>query len=316
MLRLVCSILLIAACSGATPDDDCARAAEHVAACFPGHAAPATCDPSTAEAVAEMSCDELASWEGKADNPYCFWMPWLCSGSSSRPRIEVAVDECGPGVLCPYVQSAACGLVTLEDSRGDEVARGYSNANGRLTFDVPRGEYTVRVLRRTGTLARMHPDEFSEASAPAKVEVEVGSGDPPWARFELGNGEAEQIDSCSQLRGNLTVMRGGTAVAPRDVEWAWLVELETADGATQLTRPVYIDPDRNALAFFLVRRGVHTLRFIPMDIPSYEQKPNPDYARLRRLYATDDAPIEVSVEVASDDLAGELDVSQVIDDPR
>lgn len=308
------ALLPLAAC--ASSDDPCAAAADHLAACFPDHALVApTCDPATADEIATSSCEDLSHRDGKADGWTCVWMPWLsdCStgGGSSGKTIEVAVEECGPG-LCPYVQSAGCGLVTLHKASGAEVARGYSSGGGRLTFEgLAAGTYTVKVHERDDSLARMLPDELSDAEAPASAKVTVGSGETPWARFELVNGSSDQINRCADARGTLTVKdHGGHVVAGASVEWDWLVELET-DGAIERTRPI-----DNILDFRLLHTGTHTLRFVRMDIPSYEQHANPDYDRLRRLYSADAvAPIETTFTVSASQVGNTVTVNRTITDP-
>lgn len=317
MRYLLLVLPITAAC--AADDSACERAQAHVAACFPDHANVATCDPATADQIAEMPCDELAEWGGKADNPFCFWTPWLCTGDSgsSGKTIEVAVEECGPGGLCPYVTSASCGLVTLHDSHDKQVAKGFTNGNGRLTFEgLAQGTYTVKVHKRDGSLARMMLSDYTDETGTAKVGVTLDGGDAPWARFNLETGSEEQITQCAGMRGNITVKdRHGQALDREAAEWNWLVELETEGAVVDRQRPIYFEPDENIVDFKLVPRGTHTLRFVRMDIPSYEQKPNPDYARLRRLYSTDEAPIEVNINVTASQFGQTTSVSRSIVDP-
>lgn len=319
-------IPLAAAC--ATSDDPCGAAADHIAACFPEHAlATPACDPATAEDIAGSSCEALAGRDGKADGWSCIWMPWLAScsgggGSTSGKTIEVAVEECGPGGLCPYVQSASCGLVTLHKGSA-EVARGYSSGGGRLTFEgLAAGTYTVKVHKRDNTLARMLPDQLSDTQASASVAVEVGTGDAPWARFELVNGSAAQITRCADADGNLTVKdRAGHAVDRHVVEWDWIVEHEV-DGAIERTRPLFIHheasgsgQDENVLGFRLLHTGTHTLRFVRVEIPTYLQKPNPDYDRLREDYAANVPPIESTFTVSASQVGKTVTINRTITDP-
>lgn len=320
MKRLAFFLLPLAAC--AASDDPCGDAAAHIAACFPDHAIVApTCDPATADDIASTSCDELAMRDGKADGWSCIWMPWLasCGGgsSSSGKKIEVAVEECGPGGLCPYVQSAPCGLVTLHEGSA-EVARGYSSGGGRLTFEgLAAGEYTVKVHHRDNTLAKMLPDELSDATAPASSKITVGSGETPWARFELVNGSAEKLTRCAQSRGNLTVKdRAGHAVDRKLVEWDWIVEHEV-DGAIERTRPLYFSESagENIIDFRMLHVGTHTLRFVRVNIPSYLQRPNPDYDRLRRDYAANTPPIETTFTVSASHVGGTVSINRTITDP-
>jgi hypothetical protein len=322
MKRLAFLFLSLAGC--ATEGDPCGAAAAHIAACFPDHAIVApSCDADSADDIASASCDELAMRDGKADGWSCVWMPWLpsCGGgggsSSSGKKIEVAVEECGPGPLCPYVQSAPCGLVTLHKGSA-EVARGYSSGGGRLTFEgLAAGEYTVKVHHRDNSLAKMLPDQLSDAQAPASSKFTVGSGETPWARFELVNGSAEKLTRCAQSRGNLTVKdRAGHAVDRALVEWDWIVEHEV-DGAIERTRPLYFSDlgGENVIGFRMLRAGTHKLRFVRVNIPSYLQRPNPDYDRLRRDYAANVAPIETTFSVSASQIGGTVSINRTITDP-
>lgn len=313
--------------------DPCAEMSAKLAACFPEITTVApTCDADVAEQVAGLSCDQLAARDGKADGWTCVWMPWLpsCSGgggsSASGKRIEVSTEECGPGGLCPYVSSAGCGLVTL--SKGSqEVARGFSSGGGRFTFDgLAAGEYTVKVYKRDNTLARMMVSDYTDETATATAKVTVGSGDAPWARFNLVTGSAAQITRCAALDGNLTVKgkSTGRAVDRRLVEWDWIVELETDGAVVDRTRPLFIHheasgsgQDENVLGFRGLRAGTHTLRFLRMDIPTYKQKPNPDYAELVKWDRADGVdPIEVTVTVSAAQASGKtITVDKAIVDP-
>lgn len=318
MLRRA-ALLLIPLTACASDDSACERAAAHVATCFPDHATPPVCDPETAESIAELSCAELAGLDGKADNPFCIWTPWLCSGDSGSTgkKIEVSVLECGPGALCPYVQSASCGLVTLHDSTDKQIARGFTSDGGRLTFEgLAAGTYTVKVHKRDGSLARMMVDDLSSATSTAREQVTLASGDAPWARFNLVAGSADLITQCADVHADVTFTDGaGNELDRREMEWSWLVELETNGTVVDITRPLFIYPDRNVVGFRLLQKGTHVMRYVRMDIPGYERKPNPDYARLRRLYSTDEAPIEQTVRVTSSQVGTELDISRTVVDP-
>lgn len=53
-----------------------------------------------------------------------------------------------------------------------------------------------------------------------------------------------------------------------------------------------------------------------MAIPAYEQKPNPDYARLRRLYSADHvAAIEMTVHVTEAQRGKTVAITKTITDP-
>lgn len=322
MNRCAAMLCLIAACAP-TEDDACSEASAKVAACFPEQATIApVCDPATAVEIAGSSCEDLASRDGKSDSSTCTWMPWLCTsgggGSSGGKKIEVAVDECGGDLGgCPYVTSAACGLVTLHRSTGAEVARGYSSGGGRFTFEgVPAGTYNVKVHERTGTLAKMMVDEFASATTAANVKVTVGSGDAPWARFELVNGSAEKIMQCAALDGGLTVKDGAGHVVDRAaVAWEWIVELEVAGAVVERVRPLNYDPTKNTLDFRLVRPGTHTLRFVRMNIPEYKRQQNPDLAALRQSYSANVDPIETTVTVTNAQRGQTISISRTIVDP-
>jgi hypothetical protein len=311
--------------------DPCDEMSAKLAACFPEVTTIApTCDPEIADVVNSATCDELSARDGKADGWSCVWMPWLPScgsgGSSSGKRIEVSTEECGPGALCPYVTGASCGLVTLHQG-SQEVARGFSSGGGRFTFDgLAAGEYTVKVHERGNRLARMFVSDFSDETASASVKVTVGSGDAPWARFNLVNGSAAAMTRCADLDGSLSVKAksNSRAVDRRLVEWDWIVELETDGAVVDRTRPLFIHheasgsgQDENALGFRQLRAGTHTLRFVRMDIPTYKQKPNPDYADLVKYYRADDVePIEVTVTVSATQASGRtISIDRALVDP-
>ena len=278
MRRLLFIALTLSAC--ATDDDD-----------LP------TCDPG-------VVCGDDEGGEGKADSP-------------SR-RIEVAVEECGPGYLCPYVQSASCGLVTLHDKTDKLVARAFSSDGGRVTFtNLANGEYTVKVQKRDGTLAKMFVSDYTDqlATAKQKLTISGGWGEAQWARFNLPNGSAAQLTQCAEVRGNITVTDAdGTKLDRHESEWNWFVELERDGRVADISRLLFIYPDSNVVNFRLVPKGTSTIRYVRMDIPTYEQKPNPDYARLRRLYSTDES-IDIDVSVSSAQFGKTIDVSRKIVDP-
>lgn len=321
MIRLGLVLLLASGCSAAG-DDVCDEAATKIATCFPdqGTVAP-VCDPEIAGQIVSSTCDELAAQDGKADGWTCFWMPWLCTGgSSSGTTIEVSLEECGggPEALCPFVTGASCGLVTLHDAAGKEVSRGFSSSGGRFTFSgLDQGTYRVKVHERSGSLARMMLSDFSSAQGPASLPIELGSGDAPWARFNLVSGAADKIDQCADLTGGLTVEdRDGQLVDRRETEWEWIVELETAGEVIERTRPLFIFPDRNALGFRRLRPGAYTLRFVRVDIPEFARVNNPDHDRLRERFAVDDvAPIESAITIDNDDRNHTLAIDRTIVDP-
>lgn len=307
-----------------------------LAACFPDVTTIApTCDADVADQVNSMSCDELAARDGKADSWTCVWMPWLpsCSGgssggggTSSGKRIEVSTEECGPGPLCPYVSGASCGLVTLHKG-SQEVARGFSTGGGRFTFEgLGAGEYTVKIHKRDNTLAKMFVSDLSDETASASMKVTVGSGEAPWARFNLVNGTAAAMTRCADIDGNLTVKAksNNAAVDRHEVEWDWIVELETDGAVVDRTRPLFIHheasgsgQDVNVLGFRQLRAGTHTLRFVRMDIPEYKRRPNPNYADLVKYNAADGVdPIEVTVTVSAAQASGRtVTVNKSLVDP-
>lgn len=324
-------LIPIALVACADTGDPCTEMSAKLAACFPDVTTIApTCDPEVADQVNSLSCDELSARDGKADSWTCVWMPWLpsCSGggSSGGKRIEVSTEECGPGSLCPYVTGASCGLVTLHQG-SQEVARGFSSGGGRFTFDgLAAGEYTVKVLERGNTLARMFVSDFSDETATASMKVTVGSGAAPWARFNLVNGSAAAMTRCADVDGNLTVKAesNDAAVDRHEVEWDWIVELETDGAVVDRTRPLFIHHeasgsgrDENALGFRQLRAGTHTVRFVRMDIPAYKRRPNPDYADLVKYYRADDVePIEVTVTVSAAQATGRtITLNKTIVDP-
>jgi len=322
MTRLAYLLVLAAGCSAAT-DDLCDEAAAKIATCFPdqGTVAP-TCDPTFAAEIASSSCDELAARDGKADGFTCFWMPWLCSGGSSSStgdKIEVSTEECGggPDALCPYVTGASCGLVTLHDDAGKEISRGFTSGGGRFTFSgLPKGNYRVKVHERSGSLARMMLSDLSSEQGPASIPIAVDGSDTPWARFELASGAADKVDQCADLDGGVTVKdTAGKAVDRKVVEWDWIVELEKAGEVVERSRPLFIFPDKNVLGFRMLRPGSYIVRFVRVELPEFEKKPNPDYDRLRDRYAADVDPIEVEVTVTNADRNKTITVNRTIVDP-
>lgn len=330
-----CALLLLALPACATDPDPCAEAAARVAVCFPDLAvasSSATCDPELAEVIAGSSCEDLAARDGKADDWTCAWMPWLClggggaGGGSTQPGIEVAVMECGGDFAgsCPYVQSATCGLVTLHDSTGDEVARVFSNGNGRATFfGLAEGAYQVRVHKRDGALARMQPDPLSSATTSASQALTVGGRTTPWADFNLVPGSQQAITQCADADGGITVRdSAGVEVDRREVEWEWLIELERDGEVLERTRPLFLHHeasssgvDENVVSFRLLRVGTYTVRYVRMEIPSYARRINPDYAQLRRLYSADVAPIEHNLRVSNAQRGRTVTIDRTLTDP-
>lgn len=321
MTRFAFVLMLAAGCSTAA-DDLCDEAAAKIATCFPDQATVApTCDPAFAAEIASSSCDDLAHRDGKADGFTCFWMPWLCSSDGGSPgsTIEVSTEECGggPDSLCPYVTGASCGLVTLHDDSGNEISRGFTSGGGRFTFSgLEKGSYRVKVHERSGSLARMMLDDLSTEQGPASIPIELDGSDKPWARFELAFGAADKIDQCADVSGGLTVKDGaGKAVDRKLVEWEWIIELESAGEVLERSRPLFIFPDKNVLGFRMLRPGAYTVRFVRMDIPEFERKPNPDYDRLRDRYAADVDPIEAKLTVSNADRNKTITLNRTITDP-
>lgn len=322
MRRLSLIAVLASGCTSSSVDV-CDEAAAKIAACFPDQATIApTCDPGIAEQIASSTCEDLSHRDGKEDGWTCIWMPWLCSGSSSSgTSIEVSLEECGggPDALCPFVSGASCGMVTLHDSSGGEVARGFSSDGGRLTFSgLAKGNYRVKVHERSGSLAKMMLADLSTDQGPASIPITLDGRETAWARFELVTGSSDKIDQCADARGGLTVEDSAGALVDRKlVEWEWLVELETAGEVVERTRPLFIFPDSNVLDFRMMRPGTYTLRFVRMDIPEFERKPNPDYDRLRDRYTDDSvAPIESKFTVTNADRNKTLTIDRTITDPN
>jgi hypothetical protein len=162
----------------------------------------------------------------------------------------------------------------------------------------------------------MMVSDYTDETSTARQTIELATGDAPWARFNLVTGSAELITQCADARGNITFTdAGGQELDRQEMEWSWLVELETAGAVVDRARPIFFHPDENIVSFRLLSKGSHTLRFVRMDIPSYEQKPNPDYARLRRLYSTDEPPKEYTLSVTSSQIGREINISRKVVDP-
>jgi hypothetical protein len=167
----------------------------------------------------------------------------------------------------------------------------------------------------------MMASEYTSSTVKATAPVTLASGDAPWVDFSLVGGSEASVNACATPEGTLTVTdKAGKVLDRHAQEWSWVIEFEV-DGKIERTRPLFIygdggPKDKNVFGFEQVRPGTHTLRFIRMDIPSYAQKPNPDYAQLVRLYAASGvAPIEVTVKVTSSQLGKTLKLDRKIVDP-
>jgi hypothetical protein len=320
----------VSACGGeeiAGPDI-CAEAAAHVSACFPDQAAPSACDAGSAERILALDCDQLASVDGKADNSWtCLWTPWLCSAPAPTGRtLEISVNECARDAFgladCSAVYSAPCALVTLHD--GDtEIARSYTNTNGRSTFEgLAERPYTVRVLDRSGETTPELVGLVSPEAQPAKRTLTPEEG--AWVDFYLPPESGGAVQACSDVDGTLTVYDADGAEADRqEVEWSWFVILDTADGERHITRPFahLVDPwndtetRTNTFAFRHLYPGLHAVTFQRMDIPSYARRNNPDYEKLLRWYAVDGEKETVELALDVDDVPADIAFEHALTEP-
>ncbi|HEY4182527.1 MAG TPA: carboxypeptidase-like regulatory domain-containing protein [Kofleriaceae bacterium] len=337
--------LSFAACS-TSDGDPCAAMNAKIAQCFPDVAtADQTCNEDVADRVDGMSCDELSHLDGKADDWSCVWMPWLpscgsgggdsgsggSSSSTSGKKIEVSTEECGGEFGCEGVSGVSCAMVTL--SKGSTiVSRGYSSNGGRFTFSgLANGDYTVKVLHRDNTIAKMMADPYTSDVSSASIKVTCTSSgcksndeqNDNWARFELVNGTGAKATRCADLDGEVKLKnKSGAAVDKRLVEWDWLYEVEKDGAVFERSRPLYISNSagsdgKNVIDARDLLAGTYTVRFYRMDIPEYKQKPNPDYAQLLEDYKADGVdPIELSLTVTSAQATGKtVTFNKTITDP-
>jgi hypothetical protein len=295
----------------------CEQASDKLVSCLGDEVqAPLSCNGAAARQVLDQSCEELtqgSQGQGKADaicNPLLWWT-WASCGSSSSSATNnsrslwvrlnkcsdnfygVQVDYCDPTII---YGGNTCTLVTIETPSGQEVARGYTNNNSNVLFEdvkLDSGDYLVRVWRRDGTQAEMMTSSPGSLSYNRRVEatqpLKVGS------QRKLDNvvfyfmpDESEQLVGCSRASGTVASTCNGQPMTPERTEWSWFVRVQGTNDAgdyTSLTRP-FKTMDTNSFYINGLMPGNYELSFLEMNIPSFEQRNNPDYARLASRYAT------------------------------
>ncbi|MBT9559523.1 MAG: hypothetical protein IV100_26065 [Myxococcales bacterium] len=339
----ITAILLSAACGtegasvlSSSTNGDCAAATAKLQSCFPGEAVPPTCDEATAVDIASQSCSELQASGGKSDSPLtCLWMPWLCAGGSTTTPSEteasaltIAVSHCWGSAFseddCSGTSSLSCAQVVLFDASGSEVARAFSGEGGITRFDdIEPGTYTVRVLDRSGKLAKQVVGDLATSVEPAEIVVDVTS-EPTRAELNLTMASQETVRACSFVGVDLLVTNAaGEKLDPDEVEWSWIVRYERPDGEIELTRPFRYGAEAETEADVINRFGVHriysgehTFEAIRVDIPSYERKNNPDYESLLERRRVDGVDAQaITLKVLKKDLPTDLEFETSIVDP-
>ncbi len=294
---------LLVGCTG--PDDGltddeaelCAQAEAHFDECEldPALVFPDSCDAEAAEVLLDASCEQLAE-PGKADacNPF-FW--WTCFGGGSdtetRTGVAVKVHECGDffGVVdCSADFSAgSCIQVTVEDLQGNVVASDLTSVMGSAgIWPLEPGDYVVQVLTRDGDIAPMvdgDPFASNDAESPAQFEVTVVEDEFPvidvWMKQGVGE---EQLRRCADLNVEVEGSCDGEPMALDDVEWSWFLSFDRVgddpESAVDITRPFKFMGEVNRAFASDLPVGRYELNLHQMDIPSFLQRPNPDYADL------------------------------------
>ncbi len=333
ILGSLVTMLLFAACAedtetqqDNTPSDTCQAAAAHLAACFPDQTPAESCHEPTAALIVDSACEDLSSVDGKADGGWaCLWMPWLCvsTPSATTRSVSVSVLRCAGGYMgCDAVYSAPCTLVTLEDAEGNELAHAYTGTHGSVRFDeVSRDAHQVRVLDRRGETTEHLVGFISYERLPAILDV-AASNDDLRLSFHLPSDSEETVKACSTVRGYLDVYdSNGARLDGQDIEWGWFVRYTDPSGESIVTRPLATHPDatqtgnwENGFHFSRVFAGEQVIEFIPMDIPSYLRRNNPDYQNLLRWYTKKNAEIlSVTIDVDPDTIPETIELRHRID---
>lgn len=335
----------LAACGNETANDAvdpaCVDAAAHIADCTGVEAGLEGCDAELADAALSMSCDELADAEGKSD---CgFFTPWDCwnfsGGDSSTDHdsaIVVHVTECMPGALdsCAGVTSAPCTHVQLLDAAGQVVGDDYTSSHGGALFENLEDEmtYTVRVLRRDGTVAQAQLDQWTNDFGPAEATATVDRWEETRVDFSLEAGETELTRACATVEFQIDVVEpDGTRVDPEEIEWDWIAAYDDANGP-QLSRAYrfYEGPDANTFTIHNMPLGAHEILFHRVSIPAtsdcnwyyiggelhfggqswyYSDEcrlPNRNEQLLEHFAVDDIQPIAVTLEIDADDLGSTI----------
>ncbi len=314
----------------------CDDAAAKLSACFPEQPASDACHAGTAQRILDASCDELASADTKADGGWiCFWNPFLCAGGGSDTPAEdaghtlfVGASRCGADLAgfddCTYYFSSPCtAIAVLRD--GEEVARGFTSQHGNARFDgLAAGDYEVRVLDRDGAIPQQVTGLVSSTYSPASAQVTLGGEAEARVAFDLPHDSEAAVVQCAPVTVEVAVQTAsGEPVVAQDVEWQWFVRFEQADGTVGILRPFAFHPDAtgrddyiNQATFHRIYAGTHTVEFIRMDIPSWRQRNNPDYADLLDRYPAEDvAPVVLSLSLGADQVPEGARLTHTLVDP-
>lgn len=314
--------------------DLCAQANAKLAACFPEQATSDACHGGTAQRIVDASCDALATADAKADGGWmCFWTPWLCAGGGGGSAPEqytlfVGTSRCGTdygaGDDCTYYYASACTEVGLFKD-GVEVARGFSSTHGNVRFDLAeKGDYEVRVFDRTGEVTTQITGTFEYSYVPAIEAVTVGDAAEVRLGFDLPNDSEAKVKQCAPVTVDLAVeTAAGDRVDSKQVEWDWFVRFLQPDGSIEVLRPFSIHPDAtgeadyvNRATFHGIYKGESLVEFIRMDIPSWRQENNPDYAALLERYAVESVdPVAVPFTLEAEQIPAGADLRYGVVDP-
>lgn len=298
----------------------CAAAEAHVASCFPDDPSfePRGCTAEAAADVLARDCQNLADArdqdDAKADgcNIYNPWSWWSCGSSGREQReteerrreeeqrsagrtVSVRLSTCYYDVFggCnPLAEEGrmSCAMVTLTNSRGTEVARTTTNAQGVATFtELTSGNYTVRVVDRED-----HVVETTE-QMPAEATVRVTTTSAAQAAFRFPS----NVDAgwCTRLQANVTAECDGDAMAGDDVEWGFAFGLFQGDTRVEEGRAWAQRGGPNELALAWLHPGTYTLRVQPMDPPSSLRRGTADWDSFYRLWVEDEIVEERTIVI-------------------
>ncbi len=313
------------ACGETAEVTPCEQAVEHLQACFPEQDArmPDSCSDSSAEAILAQDCGELESianaQAGAADgfcNPFFWWACTSSGGGSSVDRDEPTgysfrlginrceSDLCVEDLFGEIDSGAECGVIRLEDERGNVVATDYINdhmtwggiqdtGDGFSNLDLPTGNYVAKLMRRDGEQAR------DIKGNPAEIEVALlddGDVDLSARNFRILNTEADAVQACTEVVGAINSTCDGEQMSKDDIETTWVVKIEgvNAEGRYEnIKRNMFVfNAQSHLFGFPKVRAGSYNLTYIELDIWSSWDRDNfrnlkyEDYLEYIEDYAT------------------------------
>jgi hypothetical protein len=331
------------ACGETNEATRCEQAVDHLQACFPDQEArmPDSCTDSSAEAILAQDCGELESTAtaqaGAADgfcNPF-FW--WMCPSSGSGSSVDrdeptgysfnlginrCSSDLCVEDLFGELESGAECGVIRLEDARGNLVATDYVNdhmtwggiqdtGEGFSNLDLPAGNYVAKLMRRDGDQA------LNVEGGPAEIEVALldgGGVDLSARNFRILNEEADAVKACTNVVGALNSTCGGEQMEKDDIEKTWVVKIEgvNSEGTYEnIKRNMFTYNSQSHLfSFPKVRAGSYNLTYIELDIWSSYDRRNfrnlkyDDYLEYIEDYATG-VEFTQEIEVSLDDAGQE-----------